>query len=791
MSVKQSIKVTNAGLSPILSVAQGTGAIEYEFTVSDFDIPSGSAAVAYNIQPTGNIVSQTCSISGNTITIKPPAYYFLRGKNYMQFQVSRNNEDLFSFLIEVWCAPNISQPEVIVAENPSLVSQLISDVGLLSSRLNNLLSIPSGSLSTSADAALDDIKVGYDGTTYNTPGDAVRKQTSELLNKIVYVAKSVKETSQIFAESITWEMGGLKPNTGKEIATNKVIRSNVCYISASSDITFDGDIDPDMVKYAYFYGEDGEFLGRDSSVPFVMPENTKSLRFTYGYTEASQNTITSAGGVDEVAKRWHIKYESPLQKEMTSIATETEKMRSESRNYETLAFSEGEFLWTPKFKLGYAFNPSDGQTITGYSTNAADTIFYNYIDGMQLQYTGKKTSEDETPYVGYVWPYDENYNYVNNGRKAFVLSGNVYNNISFDADTVKYIRFSFSFSQSSGKEMTEADIANFGMTSSTPLQSLFQIRSVVAADYNGLLANIVVPANVGPLRSSEWNDTPCMKNGYLKVESIGTGVYVLQKYICHITDSTYWRIVTVSTKIPYNDWQAESEYLSNILLGKTIIGLGDSLLYGQGVGGDNSKTWFGKLTTNYGMTGYNYGISGNTIGTIPAEYAEQDDTMPMWQRISDIFEQVPSCDYFVLLGGANDCWRNVPIGTMTDTTGATFMGAINYIITYIRENYRNAKGKRAKLLLMTNYNRKLRTSATGHTDEEYVDAMLEVAHYRGIPCIDNYHDVGLDLRRENDVGYATDAKWACDWNEGTTTNHLSEEGYNYLLPIYEKKLKSI
>ena len=181
MSVKQSIKVTNAGLSPILSVAQGTSAIEYEFTVSDFDIPSGSAAVAYNIQPTGNIVSQTCSISGNTITIKPPAYYFLRGKNYMQFQVSRSNEDLFSFLIEVWCAPNISQPEVIVAENPSLVSQLISDVGLLSSQLDNLLSIPSGSLSTSADAALADIKVGWNGTTYDTPGDAVRGQIQSAL----------------------------------------------------------------------------------------------------------------------------------------------------------------------------------------------------------------------------------------------------------------------------------------------------------------------------------------------------------------------------------------------------------------------------------------------------------------------------------------------------------------------------------------------------------------------------------------------------------------------------------
>ena len=238
MSVKQSIKVTNAGLSPILSVAQGTGAIEYEFTVSDFDIPSGSAAVAYNIQPTGNIVSQTCSISGNTITIKPPAYYFLRGKNYMQFQVSRNNEDLFSFLIEVWCAPNISQPEVIVAENPSLVSQLISDVGLLSSQLDNLLSIPSGSLSTSADAALADIKVGWDGTTYDTPGDAVRGQVGSLsedigdLNESIFAIKGKEDNS--------WRIGAVNKDDGLSTARNDRIRC-VLFQADGGSVSVSGD----------------------------------------------------------------------------------------------------------------------------------------------------------------------------------------------------------------------------------------------------------------------------------------------------------------------------------------------------------------------------------------------------------------------------------------------------------------------------------------------------------------------------------------------------------------------
>ena len=126
--VKQTIQVTNAGLSPILSIAQGTGMVDFEFTISDFQIPAGSTAVAWNIQPTGNIVSQVCMLVGNVITVTPPAYYFLRGKNYMQIQVTgADSANLFTFLIEVWCSPNISAP--VVSQNPDLISQLMAMIG--------------------------------------------------------------------------------------------------------------------------------------------------------------------------------------------------------------------------------------------------------------------------------------------------------------------------------------------------------------------------------------------------------------------------------------------------------------------------------------------------------------------------------------------------------------------------------------------------------------------------------------------------------------------------------------
>lgn len=178
MDINRIIQVTNRGFSPILSIAQGTDMVRFNFRLTDFDIPSGSAAVAYNIQPTGNIVPKTCSISGNTVSVDPPAYYFLRGKNYMQIQITNSGKRLVSFLIEVWCSPNIATPEVVEMGESTVTQQLLSEVGLLSARINNLAKLTEGS--TTGDAELRDIRIGYDGTEYENAGEAVRSQVGSL-----------------------------------------------------------------------------------------------------------------------------------------------------------------------------------------------------------------------------------------------------------------------------------------------------------------------------------------------------------------------------------------------------------------------------------------------------------------------------------------------------------------------------------------------------------------------------------------------------------------------------------
>ena len=63
---------------------------------------------------------------------------------------------------------------------------------VLSNRMDTFTSLPSGS--TTGDSELKDIRVGANGITYNTAGDAVRGQYKQLKDKIVYLETNVTVT---------------------------------------------------------------------------------------------------------------------------------------------------------------------------------------------------------------------------------------------------------------------------------------------------------------------------------------------------------------------------------------------------------------------------------------------------------------------------------------------------------------------------------------------------------------------------------------------------------------------
>lgn len=210
-----------------------------------------------------------------------------------------------------------------------------------------------------------------------------------------------------------------------------------------------------------------------------------------------------------------------------------------------------------------------------------------------------------------------------------------------------------------------------------------------------------------------------------------------------------------------------------ILRGKTLVALGDSLIYGNKLG--NEATWVNKLGKKYGMTVYNHGKNGNTLAVQDKETKAE----PMCVRYAGMEE---GADYVVVLGGANDKRLDVPIGENGDTDPHTFKGALNTLILGL-----SAKYPKAKFLFLTNYNRWPGKNALGISDLAYVDAMLEVCAKYAISCFDNYRGSGISFQNPAQLAWM---------DEGLTlglpeNHHFSDEAYDWLLPKYAMLLAGL
>ena len=141
-------------------------------------------------------------------------------------------------------------------------------------------------------------------------------------------------------------------------------------------------------------------------------------------------------------------------------------------------------------------------------------------------------------------------------------------------------------------------------------------------------------------------------------------------------------------------------------------------------------------------------------------------------------------DYLVILGGANDKRLDVPIGEVArdNRDPATFAGALNLLLAGATARY-----PRARILLMTNYQRWPKAKGLGLTELAYVDAMLETAALWALPCYDNYRNCGLSFQNPAQLAWIVEGL-----SLGLGENrHFSEEAYRWLLPRYEAVLEGL
>lgn len=196
--------------------------------------------------------------------------------------------------------------------------------------------------------------------------------------------------------------------------------------------------------------------------------------------------------------------------------------------------------------------------------------------------------------------------------------------------------------------------------------------------------------------------------------------------------------------------------------GKTILGMGDSLMSGNNL--PHNKSWFSIAAGALGMTFDNRGLNGSPVAPSTDTSAPQS----MRDRIGSALAAMPAPDYFVLTGGANDKRLNVTIDA--------FKEALVHIIQAVK-----ASNPACKILLGTNWRRTTNANGLGLHDSDYAAAMIQVAEEQGVNSFNNYAH-GLNLLDP------TIAAWADEGlvSTGTANIHFSEEANRHIADKYRQ-----
>lgn len=116
---------------------------------------------AYN----GQTNKALAEVDGNTITIIPSESFFHAGQNVMQIRVIDGDSKLISFNIIVKCTGKMRFGDEEEEKQTTLVEQLLKRFG-------------------NYEAELKDVRKGFAGESYDTAGEAVRKQIESVNQKV-------------------------------------------------------------------------------------------------------------------------------------------------------------------------------------------------------------------------------------------------------------------------------------------------------------------------------------------------------------------------------------------------------------------------------------------------------------------------------------------------------------------------------------------------------------------------------------------------------------------------------
>lgn len=237
----------------------------------------------------GHIIANagTVNAAGQVVITETEQMTAAPGRNFFEILIDNDTHGTANFTVFVERRPgeggepsdsdlSIFQQAInaagTIGDVSTTLDQLQTDMAVQTARIDLIENLPEGS--TSGDAALDDIRVGYNGTVYPTPGGAVRGQITDLnnnLHKIIIPSENLYNPA-------TDRHGINIDGTGTIISNETYKSSDYIYVGSGNKVTLQ--VKQQQQRVIFYTADDTSSFSRA-----LWITGTDSQTFTLSSTE--------------------------------------------------------------------------------------------------------------------------------------------------------------------------------------------------------------------------------------------------------------------------------------------------------------------------------------------------------------------------------------------------------------------------------------------------------------------------------------------------------------------------